>query len=128
MLVRDDDGVEIFGLLADLGQPARQFPHAQTRIDQDPRLRSGEERRVTRTAAREYAKPDQKTILLRFVLAGNSGRMKTDIAERPPMLPLTSFIRPGLLHIFDLMTSTSSFTAPELLWSAAVSSSVSLIS
>ena len=55
MLMRDENRVEIFRLFADLRQPARQFPHAQTRIDQDARLRGGEERRVTRTAAGQHA-------------------------------------------------------------------------
>ena len=71
MLVRDHDGVEVFGLFADLGQPARQFPHAEASVDQNPGLRSGKKRRITRTAAREYAKPDQETILLRSVLTQN---------------------------------------------------------
>jgi hypothetical protein len=69
MLVRDHDGVQIFRFFTDLGKAPGQFPDAQTGIDQDTRLRSGEERRVTGTAAREYAKPDQRTLLLCFVLA-----------------------------------------------------------
>jgi hypothetical protein len=68
MLVRHDDGVEVFRFLAELGQSPRQFANAQTGVDQNARFRSGKERRVTRTTAREYAKPDQKTNLLRFVL------------------------------------------------------------
>src|ERR1022692_3828858 len=72
MLVRDYDGVEIFRFFADLGQPPRQFADAQTGVYKDAGFRSGEERRVTGTAAREYAKPDHvakdETILLRSVL------------------------------------------------------------
>jgi hypothetical protein len=38
MLMRNHHRIEILGLLPDLSHPARQFPHAQTRIDQDASL------------------------------------------------------------------------------------------
>lgn len=70
MLVRDQDRVQILGFLADFSEPAREFAHAEARVDQDPGLRSGEKRRIPCTAAREYAESDQETFLLRLVLAG----------------------------------------------------------
>ncbi len=122
MLVRDDDGVEIFRLLADLRQAPRQFPHAQTRVDQNARLRSGEERRVSRTAARQYAEYLNDNNSPSFCFSRRTRRTQCNgfctwrVNNR------------GQAAIFVLMTSTSSCTAPELLCSAAVSSSVSLIS
>ena len=41
----DDDRVEILGFLADFGEAAREFAHAQARVDQDPGLRGREKRR-----------------------------------------------------------------------------------
>ena len=55
VLVRDEHGVQIFGLLADFGKPARQFPDAEPCVDQDTRPRCGEERRVSRAATGQYA-------------------------------------------------------------------------
>jgi hypothetical protein len=63
VLVSNENGVKIFQLLADLGEPPGQFANAEARIDQNARLRSGKERRVTGTAARECAKSDQETNL-----------------------------------------------------------------
>ncbi len=63
MLVGNENGVEIFQLLADFRQPPGQFANAETRIDQNARLRSGKERRITGTAARECTESDQKTKL-----------------------------------------------------------------
>jgi hypothetical protein len=71
MLVGDENGVQILDLFADLGKPPGQFANTEPRIDQNARLRSGKKRRVTGTAARECAKSDQKTKLLRPVLAQN---------------------------------------------------------
>jgi hypothetical protein len=69
MLVGNQNGVKIFQLLADFGKPPGQFANAETRIDQNARLRSGKERRITGTAARECTESDQETNLLRPVLA-----------------------------------------------------------
>jgi hypothetical protein len=74
--VRDQHGIQIFRFLTDFGQPARQFAHAQARVDQNPGLRGGEKRRIPCTAARKYAESDQETNLLRPVLAGTRVRHK----------------------------------------------------
>jgi Ni/Co efflux regulator RcnB len=63
VLVSNENGVKIFQLLADPGEPPSQFANTETRIDQNARLRSGKECRITGTAARECAKSDQKTKL-----------------------------------------------------------------
>jgi hypothetical protein len=52
MFVGDDDGVEIFRLLANFSEPLRQFADAQTGVNQDAGFRCGQESRVTGTAAR----------------------------------------------------------------------------
>ena len=58
VLMRDQHRVDVFRFLADFSQPARQIFHAETRIDQNTRLRRGEKRRVPGAAAREYAESD----------------------------------------------------------------------
>jgi hypothetical protein len=70
VLVRDEHGIQIFRFLADFRQPARQLTYTQACVDQNPGLRGGEKRRIPCTAARKYAESDQRTILLRPVLAG----------------------------------------------------------
>ncbi len=56
--MRNDDGVEILGLLADGRETPREIAHAQARVDQNAGLRGRQERRVPPAAARQYAKPD----------------------------------------------------------------------
>ena len=56
VFVGNQNCVEVFRLLADFGQAARQFLHAEPRIDQNARFRGGEERRVSRTATGQHAK------------------------------------------------------------------------
>ena len=68
MFVRNENGVEIFRFFTDLGEPPRQFPHAEARVDQNPGFRGGKERRIAPAAACKYTEPDQETILPRFVL------------------------------------------------------------
>jgi hypothetical protein len=91
MLVGDQDRVEILGFLADFSEPARKFPDAETRIDQDPGLRGGEKRRIPCTATREYAESDQETILLRLVLAGTGAGHNAFV----PGTPARDSIRPS---------------------------------
>ena len=56
MFVRDQDGVERFDALADRGQPLRGLAHAETGIHQDARPLRRHQRRISRTAARQHAK------------------------------------------------------------------------
>jgi hypothetical protein len=87
MLVGDKNSVQILDLFADFGEPPGQFANAEPRIDQNARLRSGKERRVTGTAARECAKSDQETKLLRSVLAQRAAE-----TQRAAKLPLHAAI------------------------------------
>ncbi len=56
MFVRDQDGVERFDALADRGQALRGLAHAESRIHQNARTLRRQKRRVSGTAARQYAK------------------------------------------------------------------------
>ncbi len=55
MLVGDEDRVELFQGLADRSEAFRQLPHAETGIHQNARLVGNQQRRIARTAARQYA-------------------------------------------------------------------------
>ncbi len=54
MLVRYQDRIQVFGLLADRGQPGQYVALAQARIDEDARPLSPDERCIPRTAAGQH--------------------------------------------------------------------------
>lgn len=82
----DEDGVDIVDVLADGGEAPLQFPDAEAGIDQNAGFGGREKRRIASTAAREYAEPDQETILLSFVLT----RRGYACAFAPAMPPFSS--------------------------------------
>ena len=73
------------------------------------------------------ARTEKRTVTIPSgsVLAGHAAR-HNDLAEKPPKV--TQSVTANYDAIFFLITSTSSCTAPELFFSAALSSSVNLIS
>ena len=56
MFVGDEDGVQVFQVFADGGQPFGKLPHAQPGVHQDACLFGGQERGVPGTAAGQHAK------------------------------------------------------------------------
>lgn len=52
MFVRDDNGVEIFRLFANFGEPPRQFADTEAGVDQNAGSRAREKSRIAPTAAR----------------------------------------------------------------------------
>jgi hypothetical protein len=55
MLVRDQDGVQHFGVFVDQGEPRESFALAEAGVNQDARFFGADEGGVSRTAAGEDA-------------------------------------------------------------------------
>jgi hypothetical protein len=55
MLVRDQNRIQLFGVLADRGQPRQNVAPAQTGIDEEARFFGADEGGISRAAAGENA-------------------------------------------------------------------------
>src|ERR1035437_337457 len=79
MLMGDEDGVQLFQLFADGGQPLGELPHAQPVVHEEARFFGGQRGGIPGTAAGQHAELDDTRLLL--TLQNTTKRAETEWLE-----------------------------------------------